>query len=170
MKFVKIKLNSSDLMPCWWEYDDNTPIKNAVLKNMGFGKCSGIDLTGYEIIEANSWHDLNWKETIAYSSIYLTGWLSTNGEFYGCDYQFHDIQALYIHHKSSRKLEEAGFIKITKKLHSDEYFVLNASNITQKQYKWFKDNYTLPNREEVMSFLSWCLKLKKQEVKDEKSL
>ena len=159
MKFVKIKLNCQDLMPYWWEYDETTPIYNATLKNMGFGKNSGNDLTGCEIVEAKSWLDLDWKDTKVYSDVYHTGWVSTNGKFYGCDFEFHDAQALLVHKLSSRELEQKGFIKITKKIRSDEYIVLNASKVNALQYKWFKDNYVLSNRQEVMDYLNWRLKM-----------
>ena len=159
MKFVKIKINKDDLMPCWWEYDDSTPIFNATLKNMGFGQNSGNDLSGYEIVEAKSWFDLNWEGTKVYSSIYHTGWVSPNGEFYGCDCEYHDKQAMFVHKVSLRELEKLGFIKITKKLYGNEYIVLNTSNVTISQYEWFKNNYVLPNREEVIERLKWHLKL-----------
>ena len=153
MKFVKYKINSKDLMPYWWEYDDSTPINNARLKNIGLGQNSGNDLTGYEIIEADSWYDLDWKGTKVYSPEYFTGWVSPDGKFYGCDYEYHLEQALFVHKTTMRDLEERGFIKITKKLRSDEYMVLNTAKITPKQFKWFKDNYVLSNREEIISRL-----------------
>lgn len=171
MKFVKIKLNSKDIMPYWWEYDDTTPINNATLKNMGFGQNSGNDLTGYEIVEANSWFDLDWKGTKVYSDAYLTGWVSTDGEFYGCDYEYHNAQALLIHKCSLRELEEKGFIKITKKLRSDEYAVLNTTKINAMQFKWFKDNYVLSNREEVIEYLKWRLKMNlNKNIKNEEQI
>jgi len=170
MKFVKIKMKESDLMPYWWEYDESTPVNNAVLKNFYMGKNSGNDLTGYEIVEAKSWFDLDWKGTTVYSDIYYTGWLSPNGKFFGCDYECHEEQAMFVHKTNLTDLEEKGFIKITKKLRTNEYIVLNDCNVTLQQYNWFKKNYVLPNRDEVIENLKWYFKMNLSEDKEDLTL
>lgn len=158
MKFVKIKLSSEDKMPYWWEYDDSTPINNATLHNMGFGKNSGNDLTGYEIVESESWLTLDWNGTKVLDNSFNTGWLSKDGKFYGCDYEYHANQAILVHHSSEREMEENGFMKLTR-TRKGEPLVLNVENVTIKQYEWIRKNYIAPDRDEVVEKLAWHLRV-----------
>lgn len=151
MKFVKININNRDGIPFWWEYDESTPLYSATLYNMFGGKNSGNDIRDYEIVDANGWACLDYFGTIVYHDSYKTGWLSPDGKFYGCDYTSHMTHARLVHKCSERELEEKGFIKITK---SYKYYgrleVLCYDQPTLDQIKWFKENYTEKNREEVL--------------------
>lgn len=160
MKFVKIKWDKTDDLPCWWEYNASTPLNNATLYSFGFGYSTGYDLTGYEIVEANYLTELNWEGTKVLSDSYTTGWLSPEGKFYGCDYEYHDKQAFYVHAVSSlREMEDLGFIKLTKRRSFDEdILVLNAMRPTIQQVKWFKDNFIAVNRDEIIERLEFNLK------------
>ena len=65
------------------------------------------------IVEAKDWKDLDWKGTDLFNDKYKTGWLNLKGDFFGCDYRHHDLQAELVHGKSEKELEEIGFIKLT---------------------------------------------------------
>ena len=167
MKFVKINIYNKLDIPFWWEYDETTPQYNATLWNLAGGKNSGNDIRGYEIVEADSWTDLDYHGTLIYHDDYKTGWVSPEGKFYGCDYAYHSTQAKLVHKCSERELEEKGFIKITRAYMVDGGFdVLFFCAPTQKQIKWFKENYSEKNREEVL----YKLDLMKKIYKDKNDL
>ena len=162
MKFVKFKFSENKL-PVWVEYDPNTPVYDATIYNFAGGKNSGNDLTGKQIVDAESIYDLDWNDTELLSDKFKTGWVSPEGEFYGCGYKSHELQAKYIHKKTERQLEELGFIKITKirMVCKFMYAVLNYSQSpTLSQYKWFEKNYIEDNRDEVLERLSFWMKHK----------
>ena len=105
MKFVKYD-------NFWWRYVEKTPINNAKIINLVGGNNTGVDLTDCEIAEADSFEDLNWKGTDIYNDKYKSGWLDRKGNFYGCEYHSHNLQAQLVHHSSRRELEKKGWVHI----------------------------------------------------------
>ena len=103
----------------WWEYDDSTPKEKAKLINMVGGYNTGNDITNCEIVEANDFDNLDWYGTTVYDNNYKYGWIDREGNFYGCDYREHGLQAELVHHSTRIKLERAGWIHISKDMMSD---------------------------------------------------
>lgn len=97
----------------WWFLNIYTPLESATLFNIGGGKISDINVTNCPVVEAKDWKDLDWKGTDIYNDKYKTGWLNLKGNFFGCDYRHHDLQAELVHGKSEKELEESGYIKLT---------------------------------------------------------
>ena len=62
------------------------------------------------ICEADSWDDLDYSFLVKNDSLY--GWIDRNGRYYGCEYEDHDDVAELVLHKTSRQLEEEGWIKV----------------------------------------------------------
>lgn len=98
----------------WWELDITTPIKSATIYNMGMGKNTDRDVSELEICEAKDWTYLNWEGTKILDNNLNTGWLDRQGNFYGCDYRYHRLQAELIHNADEETLEYRGYVKITK--------------------------------------------------------
>ena len=96
----------------WYEYDESTPIDNAILWNRYGGRMSGVNLSKLEIVEADDFDKLNWAETELYSDKYATGWLDKKGNFYGCTSKNHKEQAVMVHGTTEEELEKQLFIKI----------------------------------------------------------
>lgn len=105
MKFVKYN-------NFWWEYDDRTPKNKAKIINLVGGYNTGNDISNCEIVEAESFEDLDWNGTDILNDKYTTGWLDRHGKFYGCEYHSHSLQAELVHHSSRRELEKKGWIHI----------------------------------------------------------
>ena len=103
----------------WWQYDTRTPKKNATLRNLVGGYNTGNNIIGCEIVEAESFKDLDWNGTEVLDNKYKFGWLDRKGNFYGCEYYCHSDQAELVHHSSRRKLEKLGWIHISGDLHKD---------------------------------------------------
>ena len=70
------------------------------------------DLEDLISVEAKSFADLDWFGTILSNDVSSFGWLDRKGNFYGCDYYAHDMQAKYVHGKSRQELEKLGWIHI----------------------------------------------------------
>lgn len=152
MKFVKCCIDS-DTLPVWFIYDESTPLSSARVYNNSLSY-SGQDIRNCEIVEANSWYELDYTETKICSKKYTTGWLSYRGEFYGCDYSGHLTQAEYVHKMSEADMERAGFIKITREFSSAaKVSVFSFVKPSLKQMDWFKKNYNEFDRDEVLSHL-----------------
>lgn len=141
----------------WWEYDISTDKKSAIIHNLKGGRMSQVDLTDYELVRASDFSNLDWSNTILLDNNYKTGWLSPNGEFYGCDYALHDLQAEMVHHVTEKDLEKRGFVKISynyddRKLHAHLGFN-RYSNIplTKEQYDFLKD-YGIDNLKQLVNF------------------
>lgn len=62
-------------------------------------------------ISVSHWDNLPWEEVYLQKDSDL-GWISPNGEFYGCDYRDHDNLATYVLHSSEVELEAKGWVKI----------------------------------------------------------
>ena len=120
MKFVKYN-------NFWWEYDPKTPKSNATLWNAFGGKTSECDIRNCKIVEAEYFDKLDWKGTELLDDKYNTGWLDREGNFYGCDYRCHNMQAEFVHGKEPRELEKLGWIHIARKRDDKNDFELNAS-------------------------------------------
>ena len=83
---------------------------NGYVYNMNGGRHSYRPSEEDEIIEVESWDEII-KKTIRDDSE-ITGWLSPDGEFFGCSARNHMMMAEYYFGKSEEELEESGFIKI----------------------------------------------------------
>ena len=105
----------------WWRYDESTPKNKAKLINLVGGYNTGNDITNCKIVEAKSFGDLDWFGTSVYDDKYPYGWLDRNGNFYGCDYREHSLQAELVHHSSRIQLEKLGWIHIGKLEGYDKY-------------------------------------------------
>ena len=164
MKFVKFKF-SDNVLPIWAEYDENTPIYDATVCGFGFGKNSGNNLTGKEVVQADSLYDLDWKNTDLWCDKFTTGWVAPDGTYYGCNYHQHDKQAQFIHKKTERELEQLGYIKITKTRYINNFkhlVLIYDKSPTMAQYKWFDKNYVQSNREEVLENIQFWMKHTRQ--------
>ncbi len=104
----------------WWRLSLTTPLDKATVYNYSGGHMSEIDCTKKEIVEAEDWEFLDWKGTVLYDDHFNTGWLSPSGDFYGCDYRAHYMCALMVLRQDDKKLEEKGYIRITKSINKDE--------------------------------------------------
>ena len=85
----------------WWYYNEDLER----IENGGGGWNYHIPKSE-EIVEANSWDELDWSYLLDDTSI--TGWVSPSGEFYGCAPREHDDIAYYILHSTERELEKKG--------------------------------------------------------------
>lgn len=131
----------------WWEYDPKDSLKNATLINPMGGRNSGCDIRFCKTATAKDRSELDWKGTHVYDNEkYLSGWLSPNGEFYGCDYRSHDSLARYVLHKETYELENEGYIKITYELgdkNNIRYYILLGQKTvpTDKQVKYLYNSF-----------------------------
>lgn len=96
----------------WVEYDpaDSNALMS-IYKDI-FGDKEKFDILKLELSQAEKEDDLNWENTNICNKINRTGWLSPNGEFFGCEPWFHAKQANLIHKKDERDLEREGWVKI----------------------------------------------------------
>lgn len=142
----------------WYEYLPISPKKEAYLY-IPTGGCFSCDITGIEIVKANDFTELNWKNTKLYDDQYETGWLAPNGEFYGCSYEYHRFCARFVLKSEERELEKQGFVKISKKINRDEKTVLTAMlgrdnqynriKLTPEQFNYLKSS-NISNFDEIM--------------------
>ena len=90
----------------WWELDKE---KGRVYNRYGAGHdyCEECVIG---TLEAGSWEEMV-RKTVRDDSC-STGWLSPNGEFYGCSPESHSGLAEYYIGKNSLALEKEGWIKI----------------------------------------------------------
>lgn len=158
-KFVKID-------GFWWEYDPRTPKESATLYSIiSFARSSYNNLTGLEIVDCDE-KDLNWENTVVYDGSYLTGWLSPEGAFYGCDFNRHKEQAHLVHKCSERDMEDRGFVKITKcerKLVALLPIRKDHRALTASQYNFLK-KLPINNFDEIEFF--YRIKMKEQSKND----
>ncbi len=172
MKFVKCSWENNQ-HEFWWGYDETTPKNCATIFTSNGKKKYGVNIIDCEIADYKSWDDLDYHGTVINDDKYQTGWVAPNGTFYGCDYNFHEKQALLVFKKSERELEKAGFIKITKDYdYRQKGLLVLCFEVapTHKQIKWFKDNYTSVNREDVLNVLMLCKELYSKNKTSEKEL
>lgn len=90
----------------WREYNPET---NEIVGESGY-----FDISNFETMQAESVHDLDWNGTVVLNKKLRTGWLNPEGEFFGCEPWCHKLQAQIIHRSDERKLEEGGWVRITK--------------------------------------------------------
>jgi hypothetical protein len=94
-----------------------------------------------EIVEADSFEDLDWKKTCLYrpdeKSDY--GWLDRSGNFFACDYEDHAIVACRIFGKYDQTLEAEGWVKLSTS-YSDGWYHRGEVGITQEQGNWLTNN------------------------------
>lgn len=107
MKFIKYE-------DFWWQWDDESSKLDYAKLIRPYYNPSYVNANDLELVEVESWNDLNWYGTKLYDDKYDTGWLDRNGKFYGCAYEYHEEQAEFVHKVSEEDLERKGFVKITK--------------------------------------------------------
>ena len=139
----------------WYEYEESTPINDAIVWNAYGGKMSGMDLTGLEIVKAEDYHKLDWRGTELLDDKYLTGWLDKEGEFYGCDYRNHKDQAKFVHNLSEEEIERELFIKLSYEdrmrinvMARVPYLDGKHNEISSKQYQFLK-KFPIVNFDEI---------------------
>ena len=64
-----------------------------------------------EIIEADDWSGLPWADILLVPDS-ITGWISPDGKFYGCNQYDHAEVAVWVLQASERELERKGWVKI----------------------------------------------------------
>lgn len=121
----------------WWEWN------NGNLVNRGGGHHKADSLESYkEKVECNSWEDFL-KTDVYKNSLIIKdsefGWLSPEGDFYGCDYRDHERVAIYYFGKDEEQLENEGWAKITWSAFDHILRVYNDDNLTNKQIIYLED-------------------------------
>lgn len=96
----------------WWEYEDD-PLNNARLYHIFGSETQPKDITNLEIVEADDFYHLNWEGTDLLNKNSQYGWLDREGNFYGCAFEFHELQAVFLHKKKGGELEKLGWIHIS---------------------------------------------------------
>lgn len=96
----------------WWEYKGD-PLNNARLYHIFGGESQPKDISDLNIVEAQDFYHLDWEGTDVLNKNSRFGWLDREGNFYGCEFEFHELQAVFLHHKNSRELEKLGWIHIS---------------------------------------------------------
>ena len=89
----------------YWEIGND-----GYLYNMNGGRHAYHPSEEDEIVEAESWDSII-KMTIR-DDTEVTGWISPDGEFFGCNPRNHMRMARFFFEKEEEELEESGFIKI----------------------------------------------------------
>lgn len=119
--FEYTKLQDGTVKPNgWWEIDGNR------LVNPAGGYHLYVPSPDDKIVEAESFFDLDHSYLLDSDSEY--GWISPEGQFYGCDYHCHEDVAQYIFGVPSNELEEMGWVKI-------------YSDIFMKRKAWYCDKF-----------------------------
>lgn len=149
----------------WWEYDPKDNLKEATLYNALGRRNSYCDIRFCKTAQANNFDELDWQGTKVYDNKkYLSGWLSPEGEFWGCDYRSHDILARYVLHRQTYQLEAQGFIKInytqdggsTKKY----YIIIPGKHVpTNAQIKYLYDTFS--DDKESWQEIIWSIRVQK---------
>ena len=110
MKFVHEFIdypNHKDVDNGWWEFDEK---QNRCINSMG-GWHSYHPHPKDEFIEG-TWDDVIVANLKMDKDNHITGWISPEGDFFGCAPQDHYKVATYIYGCSERELEDKGFVKI----------------------------------------------------------
>lgn len=122
----------------WWSYECG----NLVNRVGGYHEADSLD-SYKEKVECDSWETFM-KTDIYRNSLILKdskfGWLSPEGDFYGCDYRDHEKVATYYFGKDEEELEESGWAKITLSMLDHIIKVYNDDELTNKQIIWLEDN------------------------------
>lgn len=122
--------------PYWVERIENdVMLGKPVWRNSGGGKCpcKKSDVV-YEVVEAESIEDLDWKKTGYYCPELDCGWLSPQGSWYGCDSRDHDIVAYLILNKEVGDLEKRGWCRVYG--FGDELQFTCRKRLTAEQRNW----------------------------------
>lgn len=96
----------------WWEYKDD-PLNNARLYHILGSESQPKDISNLKIVEAEDFYHLEWEGTDLLNKESKFGWLDREGNFYGCLFEYHELQAIFLHHKKSSELEKLGWIHIS---------------------------------------------------------
>jgi hypothetical protein len=110
---VGTKLPNGVLMkPFWMERVGN------MLHNISGGRQPFVgddEQCIHETVQADDFEDLDWDKTCWGKNVDLDrhhGWLSRDGDFYGCDYMGHDSLAYFALGKEVAELEKTGWIRV----------------------------------------------------------
>ncbi len=131
----------------WWEYDETTSKNNATLINVVGGHNSCNDITKCEIVEAKDFEYLDWNGTKVLDERYQSGWLDRKGNFYGCEFEYHRLQAELVHHSSLRELERQGWI------HIDKDMFYNTGKVIAEFWADIYDPQIIPTDEQIFFLL-----------------
>ena len=91
----------------WWEYDEITNKCYNVAGGWHFYHLHPKD----EFIEG-TWDDVLIYDFNLHRDDYITGWISPEGDFFGCSPQEHSRVAEYIYGMTEREMENSGYIKV----------------------------------------------------------
>lgn len=141
----------------WFEYNSNTPdFATTIFDELG-REIQDVDIRGEETAQVKSIKELDWYGTRVYDNEkYKTGWLSPEGEFFGCDFDMCDRQARLVHGTTERELLDLGWANI--KIHRTtmpcgcldvfpkdlNYYVKFSCNVqgpTNEQLYYVEENY-----------------------------
>ena len=89
----------------WWEIGHD-----GYVYNRRGGRHSYVPSEDDEIVEKEDWSDII-KATVR-DDTYATGWIDTNGEFYGCARTDHALMAEYYFGQNEVQLENMGYVKV----------------------------------------------------------
>lgn len=109
----------------WWEYREDSSMDNARLYNIYGGYFCNADIRAREIVYADSFQELDWSGTDVLNKNSRYGWVDRRGNFYGCSYESHELQAFLVHQSDKNELEKLGWIHISAPSKKDAY-VINA--------------------------------------------
>ena len=98
----------------WWKGDENMQKNDCTICNIKGIKKEHIDLSNIKTVFANSFCDLDWNNTSILNNTSIFGWLDRKGNFYGCGFAEHELQARLIHKTEMKELEKLGWIHISK--------------------------------------------------------
>ena len=99
--------------------------------------------------EAESWNEVLKIELLANRDKYITGWISPDGEFFGCDVRDHDDMARYVLGQSQTALEKNGWVKV----YENPAHVRAMAHHNMKRYDYYCDKIPTPEQEETLERL-----------------
>lgn len=129
----------NDLYRMWYkDMGSNRPMED----EFGCPQYPGPTVRVVEHTYADSWDDLDWKKTCYYVQDGTSGWLSPEGEFWGCKYGGHSNLARRVLKKDYAEIEQQGWIHVDEDGAKDKYSWRKAGkkDPTPEQAKWLVDN------------------------------
>lgn len=112
----------------WWEIEGTYAVN----------RCGGrhhFEKGKYDkVVEAEDWDHLDYSYLIKPDSEF--GWISPNGDWYGCNYRDHVPVAEFYLKKSERELEKSGWVKV--------YF-----DSWGRERHWFSDKDIITDKQKI---------------------
>lgn len=97
----------------------------------GIWRQKHIDDDVVESAQADHLTRLDWSKTPFHNNNLPTGWLSRDGDFYGCPELFHDLATYIIIGMKVSELEETGWVRV---LSSSRYVCVKTLSDEQKNW------------------------------------